>query len=174
LTKLDILSKMSNSMGENYKLSYLAAVREAKDLLAQLRLLEERRAEVEKRLMEIKRVILALAPLCDEDSGEIYHSLFPETEGLSNAVWKVLTQVAAGAWISPVTVREQLLMVGYETKSKNILPSIHNVLKRFRDEGTVETKTMGHGKWYRSKPMAPTADNTSAGQSGKQRKQKPR
>jgi len=154
---------------DTYKTAYLSAIKELTELKDALRSLEERRNSLEKRITEVKRGVLALAPLCDEAPWSTYPALFPELTtpshiGLSNAVRRVLDQDPEG-WISPTAVRERLQSVGYQTKSKNILPSIHNVLKRLRDAGKVEDKGSESkgGTWYRCKPNLTPGESRSEG-----------
>src|SRR5437879_442725 len=118
-----------------YRPVYESAIEELRRLMTELNSIEDRRDWLSKRIARVKKGIHGLAPLCDGVPWVTDPDLLPEIvnpqTGLSDAVWQVLSvNPVSGAYISPVTVREQLKNVGYQTKSENILPSIHNVLKR--------------------------------------------
>jgi hypothetical protein len=137
---------------ESYKAVYLEAIRELSDLNSDLKSIEERRDRIEQRIAEVKRGVLAIAPLCDEAPWSSYPELFPELVGaLSHAVRHILRQDPK-EWLSPLNVRARLRSAGYRTTSENILPSIHNVLKRLKAAGEVETQEAGRGMEYRLKP----------------------
>lgn len=161
------------STNNTYKPSYDQAMEELTQLRNELESIEKRREDAKKRMSELKQVILALAPLCDETPWEDYPDIFPEVGGLSNATKQVLRQPpVGGAWIDPGEVRNRLGNFGYEIKSKNILPSVHNVLKRLVAAGEVEVKPQGLRKIYRWKPK-PGAVEANSKNSGLKERKKP-
>lgn len=125
--------------------------------VAELRSLSERQDQIAdeweaigNRIAELKQGVLALAPLCGIQAHTKYSDLFPEYNpfapvGLNEAILQVLGSVEGDRFITPVAIRNGLSATGYELKSKNILPSIHSVLKRLEgykvETGDVNGKT---------------------------------
>src|SRR5437762_10084437 len=105
-----------------YKSVYLAALKELTDLLSELESLDERRDAVDTRIAEVKKGVLALAPLCGEQPWMKYPDLFPEMTmlssiGLTPSIKLALSEPPAN-WMSPVGIRDSLESVGYTGKSK--------------------------------------------------------
>ena len=120
---------------ESYKVMLEQAVSELTEALAEQARLDAARDELDDRIVELKQGIIALAPLSGVNVQFKYADLLPEYNalipvGLKEAILQVLAAVKDDKYITPVAVRAGLESTGYEIKSKNILPSIHNVLKR--------------------------------------------
>lgn len=135
---------------EDYKAILDKAVEELRTLFTRQDEIAEEAEVVGNRITEVKQGILALAPLCGIQAQRKYAELFPEYNpflpvGLNEAILTVLGRVEDDKFITPVTIRNGLAATGYEIKSKNILPSIHNVLKRLDgykvESGDVNGKT---------------------------------
>ena len=129
------------------------AVTELSELLTQRDTLDTERERMDARIAELKQGIMALGPLAGINPQTKYADLLPEYDftlslGLKDAVLGVLGKIEDDAYITPVTIRERLESTGYEIKSKNILPSIHTVLKRF-DGYQVESDDVNGKTGYR-------------------------
>jgi hypothetical protein len=120
---------------DDYKAMLDKAVGELEEAQNRQAEIDAERDQLDGRIAELKQGIMALAPLCGIHAQLKYADLLPEynvflTPGLKEAVVAVLGMVSNGGYITPVAIRDGLTATGYEIKSKNILPSIHNVLKR--------------------------------------------
>ncbi|MDQ2975900.1 MAG: hypothetical protein M3R69_10895 [Acidobacteriota bacterium] len=150
---------------DNYRPVYLAALQELTELLAELENIEQRRDEIDSRVADVKKGVLALGSLCGEQPWVKYPDLFPDmslfaSAGLTPSIRTILSRPPAD-WVTPVGVRDALKDVGYQGKSTNVLPSVHTVLKRLVDAGEVESDSREGRTWYRWKggavvPEVPT------------------
>jgi|ERR1043165_4504229 hypothetical protein len=135
---------------EDYKVILDKAVEELRTLFERQDQIADEWEIIGNRIEEVKQGILALAPLCGIQAQRKYAELFPEYNpfapvGLNEAILTVLGRVEDDRFITPVAIRDGLKATGYETKSKNILPSIHTALKRLEgqrvESGDVNGKT---------------------------------
>jgi len=142
---------------------YISAYREPYDnALAELGALMDRLEELDierdglvTRIGEVQEGALGLAPLVKENPVESHPELFPDLSevggadlGLTDAIRRVLAN-SAPKRLTPVGVRTGLAAIGFQTQSKNILPSIHTVLKRLEKNKEIASKTEENGRtWY--------------------------
>jgi hypothetical protein len=134
---------------DDYRAMMEKAIAELTELVARQETLDTEREQLDTRIAELKQGIMALGPLCGMQPQFKYADLLPEFNlvpvGLKDGVLAVLAMVKNDAYITPVAIRDNLASTGYELKSKNILPSIHNVLKRLEstdvESGDVNGKT---------------------------------
>lgn len=137
----------------DYKHVYQKALSELSDLMEKREVLEIDLEQLDSRIGEVRQGITALLPLAKENPYSARPDLFPELDsiapdlGLTDAIRRVLS-LSAPNYISPVGVRAGLEATGYEIKSKNILPSIHTILKRL-DGKDVISKDVDGRTWYR-------------------------
>jgi hypothetical protein len=138
---------------DDYKAMSDRAVAELRELLARQDALDTEREQLDARILELKQGIIALGPLCGISAHTKYPELLPEYNllpvGLREGVLAVLELIKDNAYLTPVAVRDNLSSTGYEIKSKNILPSIHNVLKRLVDGGEAESGDVNGKTGYR-------------------------
>ena len=111
------------------------AVAELTELLARQEALDDEREQVATRVAELQQGVIALSPLAGVYAQTKYADILSDytffmPSGLKESVFAVLGKVADDRYLTPVAIRNALPDVGYEIKSKNILPSIHTVLKR--------------------------------------------
>lgn len=122
-----------------YKQTFNAAIKELSDLMERRDELDILREELNARITKIRRGALALSSLAGEEPQKVkvdYPHLFPELipsdTGLTDAVRKVLQ--ASDSYMTPVKVRAALQSTGYDIdRYKNILASIHTILKRLTE-----------------------------------------
>lgn len=142
---------------------YISAYREPYDnALAELGALMDRLEELDverdglvTRIGEVQEGALGLAPLVKENPVETHPELFPDRSevggadlGLTDAIRRVLAN-SNPKRLTPVGVRTGLAAIGFQTQSKNILPSIHTVLKRLEKSNEIVSKTEEDGRtWY--------------------------
>lgn len=126
---------------DNYREALDNALNELTDLMDQREELDERREVLHQRIMKLRGAVRGLAGLCDiDDVEEENPSLFPDEYsdrdiGLTDAIRTVLSSHGE-AFLSPVFIRDRLADVGFDIKThKNILASIHTVLKRLQRQG---------------------------------------
>lgn len=125
----------------NYRKTLEAALEELTTLMAERETLDEKRDALHERIMKLRRAVRGLANLCDAGNVDAeYPHLFPDEwsdgdVGLTDAIRKVLSSHEE-AYLSPVFIRDRLADVGFDIKThKNILASIHTVLKRLQRQG---------------------------------------
>jgi hypothetical protein len=121
--------------------SYKKALEAARDELQQLYSQQE---EVSKRIVKLRKTIAHLAELCDEhDIGIDAENPFAldilfGTMGLTEACREVV-KAADPDGLTPVEVKEGLRKMGFDMSDyKNILSSIHTVLKRLAKSGVID------------------------------------
>jgi predicted nuclease with TOPRIM domain len=128
----------------NYRQTLDSAIKELAELMEEREKLDERRETLHQRIVKLRRVAYGLASLCDVENIDDEHpSLFPNEfsdnadVGLTDAIRQVLSSHEE-ANLSPVFIRDRLADVGFDIKThKNILASIHTVLKRLQRQGEV-------------------------------------
>ncbi len=141
----------------DYKAMYDKALTELARLMEQREQLEIECDNVDIRITQVRQGIDALVPLCDENPYMTHPDLFPigphtfmPNTGLTDAIRKVMANIAPMS-ATAVSVRTGLKTIGYEIDSKNILPSIHTILKRLEEKGEVVSKEVKGKTWYRWK-----------------------
>jgi hypothetical protein len=117
------------------------AIAELSDVMSERESLVERIEDTDQRIMRLRRGAMGLGALCGRTPGTLssqYPDLFPDNidpdTGLSDAVRDIL-RIDPRTYYSPVDVRNRLRDKGYEIgKHKNVLASIHTVLKRLKNQ----------------------------------------
>jgi hypothetical protein len=137
----------------DYKAMLEKAVAELTELLARQEALDDEREQVAARVSELQQGVIALGPLAGVHAQSKYAEILSDyaffmPNGLKESVFAVLGKVSDDRYLTPVAIRKALPDVGYEIKSKNILPSIHTVLKRELDR-TVEVGDVNGKAGYR-------------------------
>jgi hypothetical protein len=143
-----------------YRLALECAMRDLEGALSDRDRLDAEREEAETRVTNLRHAIFGLATLAGEDSETFtaqHPDLFPELidpdVGLTDAVREVLKTVKV--FITPVKVRDRLTEMHYDlSKYKNVLASLHTVLKRLADNDEVFVDTRGGKTMYRWKVPA--------------------
>jgi hypothetical protein len=125
------------------------------DARAEIEALEIRREDINKRIAQLKRIILAGEPLSQPEYTGLADTLILEAEaqGITEACREVLR--SSGKFMSPLAVRSALEAKGLDlSKQKNAMASIHTVLKRLKEKHEVIARTgMDGGTVYRSNPL---------------------
>jgi len=147
-----------------YREPYEKALAELAELIQRLEEIDIERDAVITRIDEVRDGIAAFAPLVKENPAETHPDLFPDESevgadlGLTDAIRRVLGN-ANPKKLTPVGVRTGLTAIGFKTDSKNLLSSIHSVLKRLKKSSEVVSETGEDGRtWY--KWNAPTYNVT--------------
>lgn len=126
------------------------------DARAEIEALEIRREDIEKRIAQLKRVVLAGEPLSQPEYTGLADTLVRELEaqGITDACREALR--GSGKFMSPLEVRALLEAKGLDlSKQKNAMASIHTVLKRLKEKGEVISRTgTDGGTLYRSRPRS--------------------
>lgn len=128
-----------------YKQSFDTAIDELSNLMSQLEEIEGQREELKSRSTFVRKGILALSSLLGKEPRSVQNEfphLFPDLitpdTGLTDAVRKVLK--SSNKLLTPVGVRTELKSTGYDIERyKNILASIHTILKRLVEADEVST-----------------------------------
>jgi hypothetical protein len=146
-------------MKDIYKLALEEAMGELEKILAQRDKVDVQREELELSAADLRQAIYGLAALSGEDAKSFQEShpdLFPEfidpDVGLTDAVREVMKN--RRLYITPVGVRDKLIAVQYDlSKYKNVMASLHTVLKRLVDSKELLMDTRGGKTVYRWNPM---------------------
>jgi hypothetical protein len=154
---------------EMYKQTFDAAINELSALMEQREELDNRREELNVRIAQVRTGILALSPLVGEEPESVenkYPHLFPDLiqsdMGLTDAVRKVLQ--SNGKLLTAVGVRTGLRTIGYDIdRYKNVLASIHTILKRLAESDEVETGTINDTTAYKWKKKTVKMPNQGVG-----------
>lgn len=120
---------------DDYRKMLEQAVAELTELLSRQEVLDEEREQGAARIAELQQGVVALGPLAGVHAQTKYAELLSDftffmPSGLKDSVLAILAQVTDNRFLTPTAIRKELPNIGYEIKSKNILPSIHTVLKR--------------------------------------------
>ena len=130
---------------ESYKQALEIALTELAKVMDERDALDEQRDRMDKRIFELREGLFGLAILCGTDTNRLadsYPQLFPDLippdTGLTDAIRKALQ--SKRIFYSPVEVRDRLEEdFNYDlSKYKNVLPSIHTILKRLVDNEELE------------------------------------
>lgn len=135
---------------DEYKQALEAVRAELSDLLTE-------QAEIERRIIQLKRTARSLARLCEEETihKKDLPNYKPEIEeyGITNLVREVLKN-SKGA-LTPVEIKEGLNRLGYDISlHTNIMASIHAILKRLIKQDEVRAFTKSGKKFYKWEVVA--------------------
>ena len=127
-----------------YREAFEASMQELKTLLNEREELESMRKLLDQRIEKLRQVAVGLGGICGENietiSGkwpELGSEKATEITGLTDAIREVLATHSQN-YLSPIHIRDLLKERGFDTnKYKNVLASIHTVLKRLRNQKDV-------------------------------------
>jgi multidrug resistance efflux pump len=148
---------------EIYAAALEKALEELTESVADHEQLEEQLYAADKRIGKLRRGALGLAALCGRPFASLttaHPHLFPDhiesDTGLTDAVREVLRS-AQPASCSAVYIRDSLKAKGYDiSQYKNVLASIHTILKRLKLKGEVKDSSNSDGRaiyrWVGKKP----------------------
>jgi len=130
------------------------------DARSELESLMEQREEIDLRISQLKQAIVALAPLGEDEDSKLSMPGFDlkafriETQaiGITDACREILK--TAGSALTPLEVKARLIQMKPEfDKQKNLMASVHSVLKRLVKNNEAATRTTSEGdvvyKWIR-------------------------
>jgi hypothetical protein len=123
----------------------------AEKIQAEIEALEIQQEETERRIARLKQALIGLAPL-SEDPGISRPSFFgidPATflteidaMSITDAVRQILQ--AATEPLAPTEIKQKLISMGKDISGqKNVMASIHSLLKRLHGSGEIETEDNG-------------------------------
>lgn len=143
---------------ETYQSALNAAIKDLAELMSQREELDTKREELDRDIFQLREGLFGLAILCGTDTNQLakeYPELFPDLispdVGLTDAVRKALA--SKHTFVSPVEVKDRLAEMGFDiTKHKNILASIHTILKRLHTSEEVEAGNREEKVVYRWNP----------------------
>jgi uncharacterized protein (UPF0335 family) len=142
---------------KSYEDALNVAIKELSGLMEECEILETRRAQLNQRIARLRKGVAGLSSLAGREWPDVINqhpNLFPDSMpldiGMTDAVRKVLQ--SNDIFFTPVDVRTDLRSFGYDTEQyKNILASIHTILKRLAAAGEVQTGTVEDGTVYKWK-----------------------
>jgi intracellular sulfur oxidation DsrE/DsrF family protein len=121
-----------------YKQTLERAQEELENLMSQ-------REEIDARIVELNESIVNLARLAQETPrGKFFEEM--KKMGLTDACREVLKR--ANQTLTPLEVKDRLRRIGYDLSKyeKDVLPSIHTVLKRLVKNKEAEVRVTATGK----------------------------
>jgi len=140
-------------------IDYRKLVTEIQKEIESLEVLQE---DTSRRLARLKQSLIGLAPLADEQdqvskpAGGLFMTLstiMAETT-MTDAARQILQ--AAAKPLSPVQIKDQLVSMGKDLSGhKNVMASIHSLIKRLVDSGEIETKDNGLTYAWRWRGLPP-------------------
>jgi hypothetical protein len=152
------------SSGIPYRETFDAAIQELADLMSEREELDSKRDGLDARIYKLREAIVGLGGLCNQSAEVIAATrpeLFPDSStpdvGFTDAI-RAVFKANREHYHSPVWIRDALEADGFDVdKYKNVLASIHSILKRLKAkneilEGNREGRTV-----YRFNPKGPLA-----------------
>jgi len=117
----------------------------AQKIQAELEALEIQQEDVERRIARLRQTLVGLAPLCESNDEGLLFNAFKraiDSMSLTDAVRQILQ--ASKAPLAPTEIKQQLLNMGRDLSGqKNVMASVHSLLKRLVDGHEIETKDSG-------------------------------
>ena len=120
----------------------------AEKIQADIESLEIQQEVIERRLARLRQALVGLAPLGQElpndGLGAQLTAIYADIEGMSitDATRQILQ--AATEPLTPVEIKKQLINMGKDLSGqKNVMASVHSLLKRLLKSKEIETKDNG-------------------------------
>jgi hypothetical protein len=118
-----------------------------KKIRAELESLEIRQEEIERQIARLKQALIGLTPLAQEDvriPGIDMTLLSAEIDAMSitDAARQILQ--ASAKPLSPIELKQKLAEMGKDLSGqKNVMASVHSLLKRLTEAGQIESADSG-------------------------------
>ncbi len=128
----------------SYKATFDAALGELAEMMAEREDLDSKRDDIDTRISRLREAIIGLGGLCrtsPEGIAAAHPGLFPDRVvpdvGFTDAIRAVFKK-NPDYFHSPVWIRDALSADGFDVdKYKNVLASIHSILRRLKIKGDV-------------------------------------
>lgn len=128
-----------------YKQALEKALEELSDVMSQREELDSQREELDHRIIQLRKGVFGLTAIAGIETDEVaktHPDLFPDLlnpdVGFTDAVRDVL-KAHRSYHMSPIEVRNSLRIKGFDlSKYKNVLASIHTILKRLQESREVD------------------------------------
>src|ERR1041385_1871754 len=148
----------------SYEESYNDAINELSELMAEREELDSKRETIDNRITKLRNAIIGLGGLSGKTAYGIatdYPELFPDTVtpdvGFTDAVREAF-RLYKDYFFSPVEIRSEIEENGFDIKKyKNVLASIHSILKRLKNKGEIIEGTRDGKVVYKCNPRGPLA-----------------
>jgi hypothetical protein len=129
---------------DSYRETYEAALEELSDLMDKREVLDIQRERIDARISRLRYAVTGLGGLCDLSSADVvtgHPELFPDRVtpdvGFTDAI-RAVFKGSPDVVFSPVAVRDALEAKGFDVKKyKNVLASIHAILKRLKTKNDI-------------------------------------
>jgi hypothetical protein len=134
---------------ETYKASLEQAKADLAEQIARLGAAQETAEDAEKKIIQLRQTIAALARLCGEPEYSEEDAL-----GLTDSIRAILKATEPGIDLSAQDVKQHMESMGYAGRWGNVLASIHTVLKRLHDKKEIEAgcETNGRPTYHWTRP----------------------
>lgn len=147
----------------------------AENIQTEIESLEIQQEDIERRLARLKQALLGLAPLAEECpvglTGLFSESIVTAVEAMS--ITDAARQIfqAATKPLAPTEIKQQLLNMGKDlSKQKNVMASIHSLLKRLLESGEIESTNNGLTYQWKGLRRFPRTDQTAKREAIRQRR----
>ncbi|HEY5839103.1 MAG TPA: hypothetical protein VIT19_08710 [Pyrinomonadaceae bacterium] len=128
----------------SYLVTYKAALEDLAEMMAEREELDAKRDDIDKRIIRLRDAITGLGGLCNMNAESIakeHPELFPDRVtpdvGFTDAI-RMVFKKNPDYFHSPVWIRDALEEDGFDVdKYKNVLASIHSIVKRLKIKGDV-------------------------------------
>lgn len=164
-------TKTSLSIPSPYEDSYAAGLEELSRLMAEREELDSKREAIDDRITKLRNAIIGLGGLSGKTQFSIasdHPELFPDNAipdvGFTDAIREVFRMYDESQF-SPVQIRDELQETGFDIKKyKNVLASIHSILKRLKARNEITEGTRDGKVVYKCNPrgMPPAPSNDDA------------
>lgn len=156
-------------MSDTYESAFGKAINELTVAMEAREKLETEREAIDRKIVKLREGVIGLGTLCGYNRAAVianFRELFPNLidpdVGITDVVRKVLS-VEKNYYLTPVQIKEKLAASGYDiSNQKNILASLHTILKRLKAQGQVVTGTRDGKTVYKWKPGAPAPANDTS------------
>src|ERR1700722_11548809 len=121
---------------------------------AELESLEIQQEDIERRIARLKQALIGLIPLSEPPDNSVIASYLNELS-LTDAARQIIQ--ASKKPLTPTEIKQQLLSMGKDLSGqKNVMASVHALLKRLATNEEIETRD--NGLTYQWKPKSITMD----------------
>jgi hypothetical protein len=116
----------------------------ARKIQTELEELEIQQEEIERHIARLRQTLVGLAPLCEPQNDALIAGFkqLMDSLSLSDAVRQILQ--ATNGPLAPTEIKQRLIVMGKDLSTqKNVMASIHSLLKRLMESKEIESKDSG-------------------------------
>jgi hypothetical protein len=153
---------------EKYQDAFEEAIKDLAETMRHRERNERERDWLDTKILKLREGVLGLGSLCGKtqttilrDNPELFPNLIDPDVGLTDAVRQVLKE-SHKHFLTPVRIGEKLKTIGYDVSNqKNLLASLHTILKRLKKQGEAMTGTRDGKTVYKWKGPPPSENEAA-------------